>query len=105
MYSTIKRFLPEEVTVNRIVGRTEDLIAETAFVGTYPARIQNQTINVTDINGVDYKQPSMRVFIAEIDNPVSIGDLMTLPGGEQREITAVGDGTVTGDYRYVEVTL
>ena len=105
MYSTIKRFLPESITVNRKTERTKDLLAKTILIGTFDARVEDITINRTGVDGVTYAEPSKRAFIAEIDNTVSVGDAVTLPDGEKREVTAVGTGTVVGDYRYVEITL
>lgn len=105
MYSTIKRFLPESITVNRKTERTKDLLAKTTFIGTFDARVEDITINVTGIDGVNYTEPSKKAFIAEIDNTVAVGDIVTLPDGEEREVSGVGAGTVFGDYRYVEITL
>ena len=105
MYSTIRRFLPESITVNRKTERTKDLLAKTTTIGTFDARIEDTTINRTSVAGVEYTEPSKKAFIAEIDNTVAVGDIVTLLDGEEREVTAVGAGTVVGDYRYVEITL
>ena len=105
MYSTIRRFLPESIIVNRKTGRTKDLIAETNLIGTFDARVEDITINKTSVSGVEYTEPSKRAFIAESKTTVAVGDIVTLPDGEEREVTSVGSGTVIGDYRYVEIFL
>ncbi|RLA40973.1 MAG: hypothetical protein DRR06_16705 [Gammaproteobacteria bacterium] len=105
MYATIINYLPEEITIKRINGRTKDLVPETVILGVFPARIEDVTINRTSKDGVEFIEPSKKVFIADEDRIVGVGDVVVFGEGDEREVTAVGSGTIVGDYRFIEITL
>lgn len=105
MYSTIKRFLTESITIKRKVKRDKDLISETINIGTFKARLEDSNVNVTNSSGVTFIKPTKKAFIAEEKVVIAIGDICILPNGEEREVTDVGSATNFGDYRYIEIVL